>query len=280
MHTGEGDISQIGTMKNWNFSPKTDYFPDQCGVVMGSAGELYPPIKNKTEPITLFAADMCRSISLDFDGEDTIRGVIGNKYSGGKKTVDNGTVYSENKCFSLGESLPSGVMSASECLYGSPAFVSFPHYYAADPYYLNQVEGLNPSRNKHEMYITLEPTTGIPLDVAIRFQMNMLIRPIPNIFLYKYAPHMLFPIAWYEQKLIIPSDFASKIKILVTIPLIGYMATAIAFIIGTILIFWWPVARMINRKGSATAGNGKYGSEQQDISTQKSLLSENGYKDF
>lgn len=219
MHTGEGDISQTGAMKNWNFSPKTDYFPDQCGVVKGSAGELYPPIKNKTSPISLFAADMCRSVSLDFDEEKTILGITGNKYSGGKKTVDNGTIYSENKCFSLGESVPSGVMNASECLYGSPAFVSFPHFYAADPYYLNQIEGLNPSRDKHEFYITLEPTTGIPLDVAIRFQMNMLIRPIPNIFLYKYAPYMFFPIAWYEQKLIIPNDFASKIKIIVAIPL-------------------------------------------------------------
>lgn len=277
MHTGEGDISQIGTMKNWNFSPKTDYFPDECGVVKGSAGEFYPPIKQKTAPISFFSADMCRSISLDFDEEKGIHGITGYKYKGGPKTVDNGTIYTENKCFSTGESVPSGVMNVSACRYGSPVFMSFPHYYAADSYYLNQVEGMNPSKDKHEFYMTLEPMTGIPLDVAARFQINMLIRPIPNVTLYQYAPYMFFPVLWFEQKVTIPGDMASEIKTVVAMPITGYMAIAIVFVIGVILTFWWPLARLINRKGKGSITDSKKLNEKQELAAQTSLLSTNGH---
>lgn len=277
MHTGEGDISQIGTMKNWNFSPKTDYFPDECGIVKGSAGEFYPPIKHKTAPISLFTPDMCRSISLDFDEEKSIHGITGYKYSGSEKTVDNGTLYTENKCFSTGESVPSGVMNVSSCRYGSPVFMSFPHYYGGDPYYLNQVEGMSPSRDKHEFYMTLEPMTGIPLDVAARLQINMLIRPIANVSLYQNAPYMFFPVLWFEQKVMIPADMASEIKTVVTMPVTGYMAIAIVFFIGLILTFWWPVARLINRKGKGYVNDGKKISEKEELAAQSSLLPTNGH---
>lgn len=277
MHTGEGDISQIGTMKNWNYSPKIEYFTEECATLKGSAGEFYPPIKHKKAPISLFTADMCRSVSLDFVEEKTVHGITGYKYRGGDRTVDNGTIYPENKCFSSGESVPSGVMNVSACRYGAPAFLSFPHFYAADPYYLNQVEGMNPSKDKHEFYITLEPMTGIPLDVAARFQINMLIRPIPNVTLYQHAPRMFFPVLWFEQKVTIPSDMASEIKTVVAMPMTGYMAIAIVFVIGLILTFWWPVARMINRKGKGYVSDGKKSSEKEDMAAQSSLLSTNGH---
>lgn len=276
MHTGEGDMSQIGVMKNWNYAPTIEYFPDECGIVQGSAGEFYPPIKHKSTPVSLFMADLCRSVSLDFDGEKSVHGITGYKYRGGEKAVDNGTLYPENKCFSTGESVPSGVMNVSACRYGSPAFMSFPHFYAADPYYLNQVEGMNPSRDKHEFYITLEPMTGIPLDVAARLQINMLIRPIPNVTLYQHAPHMFFPVLWFEQKVTIPGEMASEIKTVVTMPVTGYMAIAIVFVIGLILTFWWPVARMINRKGKGHVNDGK-SNEKEEMAAQSSLLSTNGH---
>lgn len=277
MHTGQDDITQIGTMKNWNYAPRIDYFPDECGIVKGSAGEFYPPIKHKTTPLSLFTADMCRSVSLDFDEEKSIHGITGYKYRGGERTVDNGTINAENECFSTGESVPSGVMNVSSCRYGSPVFMSFPHYYAADPYYLNQVEGLNPSKEKHEFYITLEPMTGIPLDVAARLQINMLIRPIPNVSLYQYAPHMFFPILWFEQKVTIPGEMASEIKTVVAMPMTGYMAIAIVFVIGVILTFWWPVARMIHRKGKGYVNKNGKKSEKEEMAAQSSLLSTNGH---
>lgn len=52
-------------------------------------------------------------------------------------------------------------MNISACRYGTPVFMSFPHFYGADPYYLDAVEGLNPSQDKHGFHIVLEPVRSI-----------------------------------------------------------------------------------------------------------------------
>lgn len=70
-------------------------------------------------------------------------------------------------------------MNVSSCRFGSPVFMSYPHFYNADPFFLNQVEGLNPNQKDHEFYMVLEPKTGVALEVAARFQVNMLVEPIP-----------------------------------------------------------------------------------------------------
>lgn len=72
-------------------------------------------------------------------------------------------------------------MNISSCRFGSPVFMSYPHFYQADDFYLNQVEGLQPQADKHEFYMVLEPKTGISLEVAARFQVNMLVEPIRGI---------------------------------------------------------------------------------------------------
>lgn len=37
--------------------------------------------------------------------------------------------------------------------------MSLPNFYAADPFYLNQVEGMRPKKDLHEFFITLEPVS-------------------------------------------------------------------------------------------------------------------------
>lgn len=49
------------------------------------------------------------------------------------------------------------MVNLSSCRYGLPVFASLPHYYGADPVYLDTVEGLHPDRNKHEVYLIIEP---------------------------------------------------------------------------------------------------------------------------
>lgn len=40
---------------------------------------------------------------------------------------------------------------------GAPIVVSFPHFYQADPAYINAVDGLNPNEEEHETYLDLQP---------------------------------------------------------------------------------------------------------------------------
>lgn len=250
IHSGVGDISQFGQVQNWNYQPQTSYFPDECGEVIGSGGEFYTQQQTKDKPLQLFNGEVCRYLNLYYTSEENIRGVKAYKYAGTERTVDNGTKYLENECFSYGDKVPSGVMNITACRYGAPVFVSFPHFYGADPYYLSLIDGLQPSKEKHEFYITLEPRTGLPVDVAVRLQANVMIRPIPNIALYENSPVLFFPVIWFEQKVQVPDEMIEDVKNVVIIPAIGYICAALVVAIGALILTYLILNKWILKKQS------------------------------
>lgn len=156
-NTGTGDISGIGNIRNWNYVSQTDFYEGHCGQLTGSAGDFFAPFIKKEQTVELFSPEMCRSVPMDFEEEIEIHGVKTFKFAGGNRTVDNGTLYPENECFCGGECVPSGLFNVSSCRYGTPVFMSFPHFYNADPFYLNQVEGLKPDKDKHQFFMSFEP---------------------------------------------------------------------------------------------------------------------------
>lgn len=248
VHTGVDDIFKIGSMAEWNYKPRTDFFAGHCGMLNGSAGEFYPPGLTKDTPIQLFTPDMCRSLPLDFEQEVEVAGIRGYKYAGGPRTVDNGTDFPETACFSAGEIVPSGVLNISSCRFGTPVFMSFPHFYGADEYYLNQVDGLNPDKSKHQLYMTMEPTMGIPLDVAARFQLNIMLESHPNIALYDDVPRIFLPVLWFEQHVTMTPEFSGEIAQALSIPTTARICGIVMLIIGVVMIAWTPIERLLAQK--------------------------------
>jgi scavenger receptor class B, member 1 len=114
-------------------------------------------VKNQT--VELFSPEMCRSVAMDFEEEIEIKGVKTLKFSGGDRTVDNGTLYPENACYCGGECVPSGLFNISSCRYGTPVFMSFPHFYNADQFYLDQVQGMHPNKEHHQFFMAFEPVS-------------------------------------------------------------------------------------------------------------------------
>lgn len=236
--TGKESIFELGKTRTWNYQTQTPYYPSPCNEVKGSGGEFYAPGQTQDKPITFFNGEICRYLDLYFTEEQEINGLKVNKYAATKRSVDNGTAHSEYSCFSYGESLPSGVMNVSACRYGAPVVVSFPHFHAADPYYLQFVDGLKPDQEKHQFYIKMEPNIGIPIEVAARLQVNVMVQPSPNIALFQEAPTIFFPALWFEQKVRIPDEMIDELKIAVSMPAIGYNCAGILIAIGLILLVW------------------------------------------
>lgn len=158
-NTGVDNINQIGQIRTWNHVSKTKYYEGTCGELTGSAGDFFTPFITKNQTLKLFSPEMCRSIQMDFEEEQEILGVKTLKFSGGDRAVDNGTLFPENECFCGGECVPSGLFNVSSCRYGTPVFMSFPHFYNADPFYLEQVEGMNPNKTKHQFFMSFEPVS-------------------------------------------------------------------------------------------------------------------------
>lgn len=189
MYTGQTNIERMGTMTHWNHVNKTNYYHNECSDVNGTSGELWPMNMNKTGDITLFITDLCRPLTLSYQQEHTRFGLTGSRWVGDYRVFDNGKKYPPNNCYCTGAKsecpdLLPGVHNMSDCRYGSPVFASFPHFYLGDDAYVKAVDGLKPNQSKHEFSLSLEPITGIPLEVDAKIQINTLIQPIPGI---KYA---------------------------------------------------------------------------------------------
>jgi scavenger receptor class B, member 1 len=157
VNTGADSIFKVGQLRKWNFEPQTKFFQGKCSQLSGSAGDIFPPGMTKDEIVSLFSPEMCRSIPLEFEEEAKIHGVNVFKYVSGDRTVDNGTLYPENKCYCSGDCVPSGLFNVSSCRYGTPVFMSFPHFYKADPFYTSQVDGMKPDKSRHEFSMSFEP---------------------------------------------------------------------------------------------------------------------------
>ena len=84
----------------------------------------------------------------------------------------------------------------------SPAFVSRPHFYQADPSYLSQFQyGMRPDSRRHGSSFWVEPESSIPVKVEMRLQLNVLLRKIEGIeYLFSDLPQVMFPVFWFEVR--------------------------------------------------------------------------------
>lgn len=186
MNTGNSDINKLGVLKSWNGKDEVAGLRGECAKVQGTTGELWPPFPIKDTPdATLFVTDFCRTLTLRHEGEFNKFNLKGRKWVGDDRVFDNGDKYEEAACWCGAKNetecpdVKPGVYNASRCSFGAPAFASFPHFYLADPSYLVNLTGLEPNQEKHETYLALEPTAGIPLEVRARIQINLLMRNEP-----------------------------------------------------------------------------------------------------
>ena len=52
------------------------------------------------------------------------------------------------------------MLNAETCRMGAPAYISFPHYFNADPYLLDETQGIEPpSEHLHSFFIDVNPVS-------------------------------------------------------------------------------------------------------------------------
>jgi hypothetical protein len=157
--TASEDMKNLGIIRNWNYKNKSDFFEGKCSKISGSVGDIFPPVQGKEDQLEMFVPDFCRSLKLEYSEDTEVRGIFAYRYEASGNLIDNGTVDPANRCNCGGECLPLGVFNISACRYGIPAFISYPHFYKADPYYSRHLKGLEPASNRHRFDVTLEPVS-------------------------------------------------------------------------------------------------------------------------
>jgi len=80
--------------------------------------------------------------------------------------------------------------------------------------------------------------TSFPLEIAARFQLNLLIDPIPRIGMYKDVPRKFMPVLWFEQHVKASDSIASTVKWILFIPTAGQLLGVLLTIVGFTLTVW------------------------------------------
>lgn len=86
--------------------------------------------------------------------------------------------------------------------------------------------------------------TAIPLEVAARFQINLLLDKIQSIALYRDIPRVFVPVLWFEQHVKMSEDIANEIKLVLDLPLMGQIMGVGVSIIGLIILLIIPFLRL------------------------------------
>ncbi|MEQ2160911.1 hypothetical protein GOODEAATRI_004354 [Goodea atripinnis] len=157
---------------------------NQSNMINGTDGAVFHPLINRNELLYIFAADLCRSIHLAYVEDVEVKGIQAYRFAPPNDVLMNPKENPTNAgfCVPAGECLGTGVLKVSVCREGAPIVVSFPHFYQADPAYINAVDGLNPNKEEHETYLDLQPTATVDDNSASQMRMLLLIVTLVSNF--------------------------------------------------------------------------------------------------
>ncbi|XP_078051265.1 scavenger receptor class B member 1 [Augochlora pura] len=200
VYTGETDVSMSGLIEKYNGDVNLPQWTGKCANVNGSSdGSKFPAFIKPNDTVLFFRKSLCRSAHMVHTGEKTLSALNTYKFTFVENALDNGAYNPENKCFCRqGRCLQAGLIDVTDCYYGFPIALSYPHFYKTDPSVLEAVEGLNPRADLHESYAYVQPKSGLPVNLAFRFQINMALQNIGHMARVEKFENFVLPLLWFE----------------------------------------------------------------------------------
>ncbi|XP_054280593.1 scavenger receptor class B member 1-like isoform X4 [Macrosteles quadrilineatus] len=233
--TGENDLSLSGLFDNYNGLP---YLPQwegaPCNAVSGASdGTKFPALIKPNDTILFFRKSLCRSMPLVRVGEEYRQGINGYRYVFRKQALDNGHNDTSNKCFCRkGNCLPAGLIDVTDCYYGFPIALSYPHFMDGDEELVNNVEGIHPDPNLHSTFFVINPESGLPLQLSVKMQINMALGDLSSIANSKLFSHLVLPMLWTDIYFDgLPTSLAAKFYIYLRVGPIAQMVFTYLFLI-------------------------------------------------
>ncbi|KAM8797667.1 scavenger receptor class B member 1 [Eudromia elegans] len=253
VNTGMEDISRVHMVDSWNGLKKVKYWrTNECNMINGTSGEMWPPFMSPTS-LEFYSPDACRSMKLVYERSGEFAGVPTYRFVAPKTLFANGSDYPPNEGFC--PCLQSGVQNVSSCRLNAPLFLSHPHFYNADPFLVDAVDGLHPDKEQHALFLDVHPMTGIPMNCSIKLQLNLYIKQVPGIIQTGKTKPVVLPLLWFAESgsiegsvlnqfytnlVLIPSvlDYLQYILLGLSIPLIITAAVLVATSKEKCSLFW------------------------------------------
>lgn len=101
------------------------WYEDECNVITGTDGTIFPPFHEKEEGITIFVPQMCRVMLADYQEPTKFSGIKSNRFS---MNFDV-SKYGESNCYCRDGEIcpPKGILDLYPCT-GAPIGISLPHF--------------------------------------------------------------------------------------------------------------------------------------------------------
>ncbi|GAB0094391.1 scavenger receptor class B member 1 [Sergentomyia squamirostris] len=200
--SGETDPSLSGLYDTYKGSQNLPHWDgDHCSKITGASdGTKFKSFMAPNETILFFRKSMCTVKKMVPEGEPTeVSGLTAQRFVFEENALDNGAVDEKNKCYCRqGNCLPAGLIDVTDCYYGFPIALSYPHFLDADPSITNNIVGLRPNRTEHESFFMVQPTSGLPLKCSMRFQINMKMNDVSSMAHVEQFSHMTIPMLWFD----------------------------------------------------------------------------------
>ncbi|KAI4486284.1 hypothetical protein M0802_012389 [Mischocyttarus mexicanus] len=259
IYTGETDIKMTGLIDKYNGNVDLPYWTGKCANIHGASdGTKFPTYIQPNDTLLFFRKSLCRSAHMTRTGEKIVKGLYAYKYKFMENEMDNGAYNKENKCFCReGRCLPPGLIDVTACYYGFPIALSFPHFYKSHPSLLEAVNGLKPDPEKHESYFYIQPQSGLPVDLAFRFQINMAFQEIGHMARVEKFSNSVLPLLWFEIGMKeLPSHRNMLFYIYLNVlPILQEVFIYLTFILGIVFLIWSVVKILLYRpKESSITG--------------------------
>jgi len=265
--TGVGDLAKKGIVRSYDRKTELNWWQpgSVCDKVKGRDGSTLPPGLNQETEFEIYIALMCRTLKMQFEKETEHAGIRTLRFIPPKNALGSHTDSDpelknvDNECYCMeNEGFPcfkSGVVNMEPCKRDSqaPLALSNPHFYNADPSFLNAVHGLKPEKEKHEFYIDAVPEFGFPLAIQARFQLNLVIER-DDQFTPDMEPRIVLPFLWAQLGFSEPSDVMAEaiafgLAAPQKLPLLG---AVIFFVLGGIMLLI-PLIYFVWRRRSDSA---------------------------
>lgn len=219
--TAINNIGDIAQLTKFNGKSKLPWWSgDKCNKLEGSTdGFVFRPNLSKNDEIRVFNRDLCRSIPLKFSEEFVDpNGIPGYRFVPPSDVFGTPAENPDNACFCNNPdgncNTPSGVFNVSACQFGSPTYLSWPHFFQADPKLVDAVEGLKPDQAKHQFSIDVQPKLGSGLGGKIRSQLNIQMAKVDDVKQAEGLRDILLPMIWFSDDIdeLSDQDFVDAIK--------------------------------------------------------------------
>ncbi|XP_037731854.1 scavenger receptor class B member 1 [Drosophila subpulchrella] len=165
-----------------------------------SDGTKFKSFIQSNETVKFFRKSMCRPINLYRVGEEKTYGSLkGYSYVFEDNAFDNGVINKANKCFCRrGDCQPVGLIDVTDCYYGFPISLSFPHFMNGDLGLQQNITGVNPDPAKHSSAFVIQPESGLPLSLSVKVQINMHFKDLSNFPTVSKFSYLTTPMLWFE----------------------------------------------------------------------------------